>query len=151
MPAVAGSVMQSDQAVVDTATVRLGASSAVFPTGEPVVLNASMVNTTRHEFTFWVARSGPDTELYYDFVGKDSDGKELARTAYGKWLQAGNMVMISRIQKTLKPDESFGETIDASKIFDISRPGQYSFQVKREYLLNEKVDIKSNIVTVEVK
>ena len=143
--------MLLETARAETPTVKLSAPSTVVAQAAPVTLTVTLVNTTRHEFTFWVAPGRHNAELFYDVIGKDRWGKELVRTEYGKWIHNGPVMMVSRMQKTLKPEESFGETIDASKIFDISRPGQYSFQVKREYLLNEKVDIKSNIVTVEVK
>ncbi len=138
-------------AKAESPAVKLSAPSAVVAQGAPVTLDVTLVNTTGHELIFWVAPGGHNAELFYDIVGKNAEGEDIARTAYGVWVCGGPVMMVSRSQKTLSPDQSYGEFMEVSKIFDLSHSGRYTFQVERTYLRNQKVDIPSNPVTIEVK
>jgi hypothetical protein len=80
----------------------------------------------------------------------DSEGKSPQSTPYGKSVRAKEFLPVSRIFKTLKPNESIEEDSVVSDLYNLHSSGQYSIQVERADPLDPKITLKSNEITVTV-
>ncbi len=151
IPVATSATLSAQTGIGEDLTVRLFAPDTVVSKSEPIILGLDLVNMTDHELGFFAVPGGQHAELFYDVIGRDTDGKEIARTEYGKYAGGRSHMMGARIQRIIKPDQSYRAFMEVSKIFDLSQPGRYTFQVKNKYPPSEDNNPGSNVVTVEVK
>ena len=122
----------------------------VFKTNSEVRLSIALKNTTNHNISIPVTM-GP-AEFVYQIEAKDAKGNAAPYTKYGRGVMVDKTVgaRTSAIYVPLKPGETrqVAEVI-VSKLFDLSKPGEYTIRVHR-YDDQNKVDIDSNELKLTV-
>ncbi len=115
--------------------------------GTDVWVKIQLTNNTRHDLSLPVMDiNGVDAE--YQFDVRSTDGSSVA-----KIVNAHPEIKIGSIKsRTVKPGESTRwEEVRASKVYDMSRPGEYVIQVSRVVSENATEGIvKSNTITITV-
>ena len=90
------------------------------------------------------------TNLRFDYVMdvRDESGTPVPETEHlrqmKEGLRSGLPIMGRNIMGTLKPHERAQDTIEVSYFYNLSRPGEYSVQVQREFPEIGKEPLKSN-------
>ncbi len=145
-------------------TIRVSAPKTVFKTGSPVPLTITLTNVSPHD-AFYIVTNKPGGGLLT--VVYDSGGKLAPDTAYGRtvhpWIrpvgppvkgpatrgyiaQAGSYF---GFKVPLAPGERKIIASDATKEYDLSRPGKYTIQVEMSDP-ESTATIKSNTITITV-
>jgi len=109
-----------------------------------------MTNSTDKNIVVNKSVGGAHPELYYEIEASKENGRPVRLTKYGRDVLARNFVPVSRIQKTLKPNETLEESAVVSDLFDMSLPGKYTIKFKRSDPLNSHVKLISNAVEIQV-
>jgi hypothetical protein len=82
--------------------------------------------------------------MSYSYDVRDSSGILVEKKNRGR-------AVGSVTQRTVEPDETVEEEAVVSRVFDMSRPGQYVIQVSRAISGDPKDGVvKSNIITVKL-
>jgi len=115
-----------------------------------VELKLTLLNTSNTDITI------RDTNRWCDYAleVRDRQGRSVPETDYKRSLNCGNRVAVTvgrRIITSLKPGQSYSDTMLVNQIYDFRRPGEYSIQATRN--IPDKfgpVVIKSNSVRIVI-
>ena len=123
--------------------------------GSEVRLKTVVTNITEHEITIGTFLSGgsPDTTGHgFTFNVRDESGAEPRLTKLGRLQIRGegeDEVIGKIIFRQLRPSEALLNEIVITKLFDLSRPGNYTIQVER-LVDATRTYVKSNTITASV-
>jgi len=126
-------------------------AQTVANSGSMVVVAIRKTNITDHEI---IKRTHPNDYYGYYFDVHDSNGEQVALNHPNNVVYTGDGRgghLVGANDKVLQPGESKIEHVAVSDIWDISKPGIYTFQVLAHVSDDPKSDVvKSNIITVTV-
>ena len=113
-----------------------------------VPIKVQMTNTSSQDLDAsgnWSDLTGADPNYVFDV--RDSTGKLAPKRVYEHpELQFGKAIF-----RTVGPGGSITDTPDISRQYDMSRPGKYTIQVRREIPKGlGKGTVKSNVITVTI-
>jgi hypothetical protein len=118
--------------------------------GDPIKMAITMKNISDHDITMskWVGNS--QAELNYEIIVRGNNGEMPIETRYKNVIKEGG-IGGSRKIFPLKPGEEITETSNINKLYDLSRPGEYTIQVEKELPASEgKGMAQSNTITITV-
>ena len=143
---------RQDQAVTASPTIHIYTDQPTAHLGSPIIVKVELLNTTKQPFFAFQAPGGEQGDRYYSVFAVDTKGRAVEKTAYGKRLETGTPIYISRIQRTINPGSSLIDTIDFSLRFKFTQSGTYQLQVERLDPLDPsgKRKLKSNLYQVTV-
>ena len=123
---------------------------AVWRVGTPVFVIVTMVNNSRHIVHY----SLTDPAWDYEMDVRDSSGVAVPETEHlhklKEQLKSG-LITTRNILCTLRTHESAQDTIEVSYLYDLSRPGRYSVQVRRQFPEVSKKSITSDTLEFTVE
>jgi hypothetical protein len=127
-------------------SISLATASPSVKAGTDVWMKIQLTNKTQHNLSVPIMdANGVDTEYQYDVHAMSGDPAAKAPNAHPE-IQIGSIK--SRI---VKPGESTGwEEVRVSKVYDLSRPGEYVIQVSRQVPDQKDAVVKSNKVNITV-
>jgi hypothetical protein len=123
--------------------------------GTDLRLLVTVTNTSNREITF-ITSPGPlpEDDSQYELTVRDEHGQPAPPSTYMRTRDKRLPIDYgSRVGKTLKPGESFVDTVTITRFFDLSRPGKYTIAVLRQNPPRQNLGdgkVKSNSVTVAV-
>jgi hypothetical protein len=122
---------------------------AVWKAGTNVFVIVQMTNDSNKTVHYSLMNSGYD----YEMDVRDASGKPVPETERLRKLKESVQGPISgrNILVTLKPHESGQDTVELSSFFDLSSPGRYSIQVRREFPDVGKGLIESNRLEITLE
>ena len=122
-------------------SLSIAARPDVVRSGEKIAIQIAMTNTS--DTTIGMHRDMQDRNYMVDVF--DTSGKAMRDTERGRqWKHdGGRRQVISGPMDRLRPGDTTTGELVISDLYDMSRPGKYSVQVRR-------VAVKSNIVTITV-
>jgi hypothetical protein len=127
-------------------SIGLSAEAPVVKAGSSVYMKVHLTNTSNQDLD----DSGSIDEMTgvdpnFLFVVRDSLGRLVPKKMYKHAELAGG----HPVNRTVRPGESMSEEQDVSRLFDMSRPGQYVIQVSRRASENPSDGVvRSNRITV---
>jgi len=116
--------------------------------GDPIEITVTMKNISDHDVTMGKSVGNTQAELDYEIIVRGKNGEMLNETSYKKRIKeaAGSWKTF-----TLKPGEERTETSNINKLYDLSRPGEYTVQVEKELPASEgKGMVQSNTIAITV-
>jgi hypothetical protein len=138
----------SDQAVQKPFSISISAETPVVKAGSDVYINVHLTNTTNHNLDDSGSidnRIGLDPNLL--FAVRDTGGKLVPKRVY----KHPELTTGTPVNRTVRPGESISLEQCVSRLYDMSRPGEYVIQVSRRLSDNPKDGLlKSNTTTVTV-
>jgi len=130
-------------------TLVISSEAKSFKTGSAVEVKLSMTNNSDRAIDTSAAISdlmGVDPNFLFDV--RDAAGKLVSKRVYEHPELATGHAILNRI---IKPGKSLEETPDLSRLYDMSRPGEYDVQASRRASENEKDGVvKSNRIRITV-
>lgn len=121
----------------------------IFDRSDPFFVEVVVSNKSSEIVKLWESIPERDFEIEV----KTSKGAIVPRTAYGQKLrdmrQAYKTILI-----TLKKDETYTRRLEIGKVFELSRPGDYSIKVKRaiqDDMGKRYSTLTSSIVTFSIR
>jgi hypothetical protein len=116
--------------------------AATWKTGAPVFLIVTMVNKSKKTVHYSLTNPGFD----YLMDVRDGSGTPVPETEHLRQMKEKSGVRITgrNIMGSLKPHDTAQDTIEVSYFYDLSRTGEYSVQVQREFPEVGKEPVKSN-------
>jgi hypothetical protein len=97
---------------------------------------------------FSLTNPGLDREM----DARDASGNPVPETEeFRKMKQNGRFMEGRNILVTLKPHETYQDTIEVNYFYDLRSPGKYSIQVRREFSEVGKGFVKSNRLDMTVE
>lgn len=133
-------------------SLTISSPQSSFKIGSDVTLELKMTNTSNRNISFGAGWGMPvvDIEIH------DVDGKQTPETPYGLRLHRKDprfalqdSVTGPVTHPTLRPGESNDSIGSLNKIYDLSKPGEYTIQVQRMDP-DSKILVKSNTLTITV-
>src|SRR5215475_1002556 len=144
---VSGPVVIQSHAQEQSLKITIVAAQNGVKAGDPIEITVTMKNMSDHDITMGKLVSNTHAELNNEIIVRDKNGEMPNETRYKKGIKEG--VAGSRRRFTLKPGEEITETSNINKLYDLSRPGEYTVQVEKELPASEvKGTIKSNTIAV---
>jgi len=141
-------------------TIQTVGGASVFPSGK-VAVDVITKNITNHYTNQRTAQDKRDLQRFYRVDVQDSQGGTPPETDFGSSVgnrgdvpphYLGQHVIPGREDlrgASYKPGEERTEVIGVNELYDLSKPSQYTIQVRR-WDDETKTWVKSNIVTVKV-
>jgi hypothetical protein len=124
--------------------------NTVWKVGTPVVVIVTMINNSKRTVHYSLTSPGRDYEMdVRDASGNPVPESEQLRQ-FKQNTKNGQSVTGRNILGTLKPHETAQDTIEVSSFYDLSRPGEYSIQVQRQFPEVGKGYVKSNRLKLSV-
>jgi hypothetical protein len=131
-------------------TITISTPESVIKVGSEVRLDVTTKNVSNQTiYMFFSTAPGRDPEIHL----RDSKGNPVLETPYGQKVHGTDpnrrpfSGSVFGYQETLKPGETFEEKLNLSEEYDLSKPGEYTIQVRRHDVLSED-DLKSKSRTV---
>jgi hypothetical protein len=125
--------------------------------GADVHLQITRINISDENVVVALPNSNASEDLVLDFEIDllDAEGNQVTQTQYGRTVQSkGGLIHGPGIGKltggaphALKPKEKLQQDIVLSSLFELSRPGTYTVQLRRQDRTTESVVAKSNRIT----
>jgi hypothetical protein len=141
----------SDAADKPLFSLVIASANAAFKLHEPIILRVRVTNTSDRSIAF-VRSPGqlPEESFRYQIEVRNQQGRSVDRAK-----NSGEPTTeISRYAYTLRPDESFEDSVELTRVFDLSRPGKYVVTVSRDYPPAQNLGkgaAKSNPVTIDIE
>jgi len=132
----------------------LSLSETVIKAGSEARLRIVLRNTSPKELSITKANVEDEAETQYAIDVRDSRGRPVALTKYGRARlnrDPDNRFMISVVVCSLKPGETLTDVAVITKLYDLGRPGKYTIRVAREVPVElGKGRVTSNPITITV-
>lgn len=150
---VGGSVNMASQGIKEPPpantpfSLTIATKESTVRAGSPVLVEVKMENKSDHDLAVYRAVSGDLDQggWVYKVSVRDTKGVEPPQTKFAQSVGvAGSGGYVS-----LRPEKTLTDRCNVAKLYDLSRPGNYTIQVER---LDEqsKAFVKSNTITVTV-
>jgi len=145
-------------ATKEAISLSISAIKDVVKSGSPVVLEIAMKNTSNHDISYWFEnredRGGFDYLIdVWDDKQAVPEYTKLGRGLKGRedpaYVSPDTPINSSGVVRILKVGEIATDRVSVSKIYDLTRSGKYTIQVRR-FDEESKIQVKSNKVTVTV-
>jgi hypothetical protein len=139
-------------------SVSISAGQTTVPIGRPIVIAIRLQNTSSESITIDASNGLEQGELYYKVHVLNERGQVPRPTDYLRGLEGSGksphptVRARSSIIFTLQPGESLNDSVNITKLFDISQPGRYEVRVSRTvpvWLGSGMVN--SNAITITVR
>jgi uncharacterized protein (DUF58 family) len=142
------SAVQATQALF---SLNISAKDDTVPAGSTVKVEIVLTNTS-NRVIYIIHEKAPDAGEQAGFTldVRNADGSVVAFTRYGqKFFNHEAVFLGAPAPFALKPGNPLKDEIVVSKLFDLSKPGKYSIQVKR---LDDSssTEVSSNIISVTI-
>jgi hypothetical protein len=122
--------------------------TAVWKTGAGVYVLVMTINNSKGAVHFSLTNPGFDWEMDV----RNASGNPVPETEeFRKMKQNGRFIEGRNILVTLKPHETYQDTIPVSYFYNLQHPGKYSIQVRREFPEVGKGFIESNRLDITVE
>jgi hypothetical protein len=116
--------------------------------GERIEITASLTNQRKTDVVYY--GSGPIARDFHVTIN-DTRGKEIPLTEFGKSVfPKSRPPRISLMEKVLSPGKTDCFTFNLSRLFDLTKAGDYSLHLERDIILDEK-DNKGKFIRVNLK
>jgi len=128
----------------------------VIKAGSEARLEIVLKNTSNHEFSITKSNAEDRAESHYYIDVRDSKGRPVPDTEYAHTVSNLNskpttQFVFSEVVHTLNPGESLSDIAVITKLYDLSRPGEYTIIVSRKISRElGKGTVKSNPITITV-
>lgn len=122
--------------------------------GTPITIQVAVKNNSQGDVTVLKSRASTRGELSYDVTVVTARGGPVPLTPYGRALHGQATTPPIMIQRkpyaaTLKPGETIVDTIDLSRIYQLT-PGSYIVQVSETESMKSGPKITSNILKLAI-
>lgn len=142
-------VLAQDRAAKQPFTIAISPVNATVKAGADVWIKVQLTNTSKQDLDT-SANISDLTGLDPNFVPqvRDSRGHLAPKRVYPHPELAGGHPVLDRI---LRPGENLAEEQNVSRLYDMTRPGEYVIQVSRDVPKElGKGTVKSNTITITV-
>jgi hypothetical protein len=130
-------------------SIALSAAQPSFELGKPMVVHIVLKVLAEEGISLPVPRNGP--ELDYRISMRRTDGlHQTPPTEYGLQVRRGAIYPLSVLIKPFLMRETIEQDLDLTKMFEISRPGEYEVQVMRPEPTDPVCSILSPVFRVRV-
>jgi len=110
-------------------------------------LNVTLTNVSGSDFHIATKASHVDADLDYEVTVLDDHGEPARYSDYGKKVHGKNSDRSgSIIARVIKPGRALQESADLSRIFDLSKPGNYAVSVKKFDAVSKTVVISNTVI-----
>jgi len=130
-------------------TIAIKAETPIVKAGSAVIVNGRLTNISNRPIVASGCYCGPSgLDSYLAWEVRDVEGHSVAKKIYPHPELATSSAILDRI---IKPGESLAGSQDISRLYDMSRPGEYVIQASRPTSDAQDTQIvRSNSVTVTV-
>jgi hypothetical protein len=132
-------------------SLELSSSMKSVHVDQRIDMTITVRNMSDGPLTLRFSPSGKEPEFLTDVIVRSTNGGEVSETQHERQVKGHGMIALDYNSKfvTLQPEESFQETLQLSKLFNLTQPGAYVVQAERhgEDLNSQSMMIKSNRVS----
>jgi hypothetical protein len=135
-------------------SLNVGLNQNVAKSGSGLTAKVTLTNTSNHEIIIFMEKGTTVGELDYDVEVRDDKGGLATKTKYHRAVKGEDtgettITVVSPGPRHLQPGKSFEEEIVLNKLYDLTKPGQYTAQVERKDETT-KIKVKSNKIAFTV-
>lgn len=130
-------------------TIAIKVETPIVKAGSAVMVNGRLTNISNRSIDAGGCYCGPSgLDTYLAWEVRDVEGRVVAKKTYPHPELATGSPILDRI---IKPGESFAESQDISRLYDMTRPGEYVIQASRPTSYEKDAQtIKSNKAHVTI-
>ena len=130
-------------------SVIISVPNSTFHIGQPITTQVELTNLSGTEIN--VARSLAETEAQVtcSVLMLDSTGHPIQRTSYGDAAEKHQLVSSLRVV-SLRPAETLKQTMELTKLFEITKPDTYTVRVGRKWPEGNGNLVWSNSLTLTI-